>query len=70
MAARSVSFTDTLTLMDAGVCFEVLWNDTDMLEVRVSAWNGLFGGCARIYVGIGGLAESADRLKGFPPQCL
>ena len=52
--------------MDAGVRLEVLWNDADLFEVRMAAWNGLFGGSANIYVGIGGLAESADKLTGFP----
>jgi hypothetical protein len=52
--------------MDAGVCFEVLWNDAHMFEVRVSARNGLFSGSANIYLGIGELAESAEKLRGFP----
>jgi hypothetical protein len=52
--------------MDAGVRFEVLWNDVDVFEVRIAAWNGLFGGSANIYVGIGSLEESAEKLKGFP----
>lgn len=54
------------TLMDAGVRFEVLWNDADIFEVRVSAQNGLFSGSANIYLGIGELAESAENLTGFP----
>lgn len=57
---------DTLTRMDRGIRFEFLWNDADVVEVRLSAWNGLFGGSANIYVGIGELAESAGKLKGFP----
>lgn len=56
--------------MDIGVRLEVLWNDADIFEVRMAAWNGLFGGSANIYVGIGGLAEAAEKLKGFhvPPR--
>jgi hypothetical protein len=52
--------------MDTGVRIGVLWNDADMFEVRLSAWNGLFGGSANIYISIGGLAESSEKLKGFP----
>jgi len=52
--------------MDTGIRVEVLWNDADIFEVRLSAWNGVFGGSANIYLGIGGLAESAERIKGFP----
>jgi len=37
-----------------------------MVEVRLSAWNGLFGGSANIYVGVGEVAASAEKLKGFP----
>jgi len=52
--------------MDTGIRLEFLWNDADMFQVRMSAWNGLFGGSANIYLGIGGLAESAETLKSFP----
>jgi hypothetical protein len=52
--------------MDRGIRLEFLWNDADIVEVRVSAWNGLFGGSADIYVGIGELAESAEKIKDFP----
>jgi len=52
--------------MDPGVRFEILWNDADLFEVRVSAWNGVFGGSADVYVGIGGLVKSAHDLEGFP----
>jgi len=52
--------------MDTGIRLEFLWNDADIVEVRLSAWNGLFGGSANIYAAIGGLSESAQKLKGFP----
>ena len=52
--------------MDTGIRLESLWNDADIVEVRLSAWNGLFGGSANIYAAIGELAESAEKLKGFP----
>ena len=52
--------------MDTGVRVEVLWNDTDIFKVRVSAWNGAFGGSSNIYLAIGDLADSAEKLNGFP----
>lgn len=52
--------------MDTGLRFAVLWSDADVVKVRSSAWNGLFGGSAEVYVGIGGLAEAAQNLDGFP----
>jgi hypothetical protein len=54
--------------METGLRFEVRWSDQDVLEVRVTAWNGAFGGSADVYVGIGDLAEAAAKLEGFPRQ--
>ena len=54
------------TAMDRGFHFEVIWNDNDVLEVRVSAWNGTFGGSTAVYVPIGGLAKAATKIEGFP----
>ncbi len=45
---------------------DFLWKDADIAEVRLSAWNGRFGGSTDIYVGIGELGESAEKLRGFP----
>jgi hypothetical protein len=52
--------------MDKGIQFEILYSDSDLLEFRVAAWNGQFGGTACVYVSIGALAEAAARLEGFP----
>lgn len=52
--------------MDIGLQFEVIYKAEDLIQVRVFAWNGSFGGTADIYVGIGRLEEIAARLKGFP----
>ena len=52
--------------MESGFQFEVIYDDNDVLEVRVSAWNGEFGGKADVYVAIGQLEETAEKLKGFP----
>jgi hypothetical protein len=51
---------------DVGLELELIWKDEDMFELRVSAWNGSFGGVANICVGIGRLKEIASRLSGFP----
>lgn len=52
--------------MNIGLSFEVIYKDSDFLEVRASAWNGAFGGAADVYVGIGVLEETAAKLLGFP----
>jgi hypothetical protein len=52
--------------MDTGIQVQKIWWDEDVTEILVSAWNGTFGGVTRIYVGIGGLKEAAERLSGFP----
>lgn len=52
--------------METGFQFDVLFRDSDLLKVRVSAWNGAFGGASDVYVGIGALTEIANKLQGFP----
>jgi hypothetical protein len=52
--------------MDIGFQFEVIYKAEGLIEVRISAWNGAFGGTADVYVGIGRLQETAASLKGFP----
>ena len=64
--ARLCPDADILSRVDAGLRFAVLWSDADVVKVRASAWNGQFGGAAEVYVGIGGLAEAAQNLDGFP----
>ena len=49
-----------------GFQFEVIYEDAHLLEVRISAWNGAFGGVADVYVGLDQLKETATRLLGFP----
>jgi hypothetical protein len=53
-------------MMEAGFKFEEIYRDGDVLEVRVSGWNGAFGGVANVYVGIRRLDEIATLLQGFP----
>ena len=52
--------------MEAGFQFAVIWSDAVVVEVPISAWNGLFGGTTDVYVGIGQLSEAAEQLEGFP----
>jgi hypothetical protein len=52
--------------MEPGFIFDLLWNDNDVFEVCVRAWNGKFGGTLEVYVPIGGLAEAAEQVEGFP----
>jgi hypothetical protein len=52
--------------MAIGFRFEVKWSDADVFDVRISAWNGAFGGSTSVYVPTGGLAEAATKLEGFP----
>ena len=52
--------------MEVGFKFEDIYRDADVLEVRVSGWNGAFGGVADIYIGSGRLGEVATLLQGFP----
>jgi len=55
-----------LGFMEKGVQLDVMWHDHDLLEVAIAAWNGSFGGAVNVYVAIGELKETADKLKGFP----
>lgn len=52
--------------MEVGFQLERIYRDSDVLEIRVSAWNGAFGGVADVYVGVGRLREVASVLRGFP----
>jgi len=49
-----------------GFQFQLLWYDDQVLQLRITGWNGEFGGAADVYVGVGGLAEAAAKLEGFP----
>ena len=52
--------------MQASIEFQLIWHDNDVLNLRVSAWNGSFGGVADIYEAIGALETAASNLRGFP----
>jgi hypothetical protein len=49
-----------------GFQFQANWFDSDLIQLRISAWNGTFGGTADIYEAIGDLEEAAAQLRGFP----
>lgn len=51
---------------EVGFQIDVIWQDEDLFEIRVSAWNGQFGGTAEIYMEIGGLEAFAKKLSAFP----
>jgi hypothetical protein len=52
--------------MDRGIQLMVTYRDVDMFQLNALAWNGEFGGTAKLYVAIGGLEEAAAQLSGFP----
>jgi hypothetical protein len=51
---------------EVGFQLDMIWYDEDILELRVAAWNGAFGGVAQVWVGIGELDKIATDLAGFP----
>jgi hypothetical protein len=54
--------------MNMGFLFETIWQDNDVVQMRVSAWNGIFGGAADVYLGRGQLEEASGTLRDFPTQ--
>ena len=52
--------------MDRCVQLSYRYHDVDVVELKVSAWNGSFAGSTCLYVGQGDLADSAALLAGFP----
>ncbi|SRR6266404_3481346 len=51
---------------DVGFQFEIVYKDVHLLEIRISAWNGSFGGTADVYIGLDQLKETAVKLRRFP----
>ena len=52
--------------MEHGRRVQYLYHDNDILEFKVSAFNGQFAGAAALYVGRDELSRSADGIRGFP----
>lgn len=50
--------------MEVGIEFQLIWHDNDVLNLRVWAWNGAFGGVAEIYEAVGDLHVAASNLRG------
>ena len=44
----------------------MLYQDRDIVEIAVNAWNGMFGGIVQVYVAHDELEGVANRLRGFP----
>jgi hypothetical protein len=51
---------------EVGLQVDVIWSDEDVSKIRVSVWNGDFGGTTETYVATGDLQEIAKKLSGFP----
>ena len=51
---------------EVGFRLEVIYADADLFELRVSAWNGAFGGATDLYVEVDGLGQIASKIAGFP----
>jgi hypothetical protein len=52
--------------MEKVLVISYLYHDGDILQLRVRAWNGRFGGDTKLYVGRDGLTAVANELRGFP----
>ena len=52
--------------MRTGLTISSVWEDSSLLEVRVTATNVLFQGTAHIYINPGQLSEAGKLLRGFP----
>lgn len=52
--------------MNVGLQITYLYDDTDIIEVRIVVENQFFRGTADVYVGKGQLSEAAAALEGFP----
>lgn len=52
--------------MEPGFQFGVIYRDNDLVKLRVSAWNGAFGGTSDVYLRVSQLNEVAEQLEGFP----
>lgn len=52
--------------MSTGIQFEVIWNDREILEVRISASNNEFAGSVDLYTSTEQISKYASKLDGFP----
>jgi hypothetical protein len=56
--------------MKPSLSFEHIWEDDSMIELRVSATDGLFSAVTQIYTNWESLNEFTNRLRGFPHTIL
>ncbi len=55
-----------MCLWEEALAISSAYHDTDILELRVSAWNGFFGGTTELYIGRDDLEKIVEEMKGFP----
>src|SRR5687767_14654306 len=53
-------------MIESGVRISVIYTDEHLIELRISASNGVFAGQADVYADSGAPAEFAVALRGFP----
>ena len=66
LGTRSSDVRTRQSASQVGFRLEVIYADVDIIELRVSAWNGAFGGATDLYVAVDGLSKIATELAGFP----
>jgi hypothetical protein len=66
MLPPGASIANLAITMNVGLKFDVFPEDDGYLTLRISAWNGSFGGKATVYVDAKQLKETAIQLRGFP----
>lgn len=66
LSTRSSDVRTRQSASQVGFRLEVIYADVDIIEIRVSAWNGSFGGATDLYVAVDGLSKIATKLGGFP----
>lgn len=53
-------------MQDLGFHFQIIYKDVHLMQLRISAWNGSFGGASDIYIGLDRLQTTVADLRGFP----
>src|SRR5262249_54338 len=51
---------------EIGIQFKVLYREIDLVKLHASAWNGVFGGAADVYLGTDQLEQVVTQVVGFP----
>lgn len=52
--------------MEKALIISYAYHDIDILELKVSAWNGSFGGTTTLYIGRTEFGEIVETMRGFP----